>query len=89
MIYLISTIILTKQLLLPIKFKSKKLVKIGLGNKQYHIEIAIKCTPITMISSGHFYSIWINLTAYHKADINATRVVSVRVVNKCFQRVSV
>jgi len=26
----------------------------------------------TMISSGHFYPIWINLTAYHTADINTT-----------------
>ncbi len=38
----------------------------------YHVEITIKCMLIMIISSGHFYSIWINLTSYHTTEINVT-----------------
>ncbi len=60
----------------PFYFKSlvatPSIQPLGLGDKHYHIEFAFKFMLITMISSGHFYSIWINLTACHTAEIKAT-----------------
>lgn len=47
-------------------------MQVGMGDKQYHIEIVIKFMLITMKSVGHFYSVWINITA----EINMTTVLS-------------
>ncbi len=40
----------------------KEVSHLGLGDERYHIEIVVKFMSIMMMSSGHFYSIWINLT---------------------------
>lgn len=45
---------------------------IGLGDKKISMGIPEKITFVTMIRFGHYSSIWINLTAYHTAGINAT-----------------
>lgn len=54
--------------------------RIGLGDKRYHIEIVVKIRSMIIISSGHFYSSWINLTSYHTAEINVTAAVSAKTI---------
>lgn len=62
------------------------MLKLELGDKQYHTEIkyiicdniyAIKYMLITMISSWHFYSIWINLPVYHISEVKRDNIQSV------------
>lgn len=52
---------------------------LGLSCKQYRFKI-MKFMLLTLISSGHFYSVWINLTACHTAEIKHSQ--SVHVANK-------
>ncbi len=64
-------------------------LKVGLGGNRYHIEISIKSVENYDKLWTFFYSLWINLTADHTAEIKAkvagqcTLLISLHVLSIC------